>query len=524
MTCIALHNTELTADFVVGFNAAHASIFPDLIHTDPEQPGIWFLNADPALSAQHPAYALYQSGMLLLNVIQLPPYPFKVVESLQPDVLLVVEDMAIANAESIYATVHSFRDVHIDALAVEGCIHRVQVSAGAGLVRALQAFLCLTMAEHCATLENAEKRLMGLALFDRHAHLLNQANAPYLLRYMFARDILSTWRDERRLQLEMPGMSLTGTNSQEARFEAISQFLHDGYHLIDIGCGKAFQLTRLAANYRRVVGYEANPETLEIARAHIQKLNLGKIQLKDAFKEYSAREIPAGAHVLMTEVLEHMPLEHAQKILQALSTCVAEKMVFTLPNRLFNKHYGLPDGAFRHWDHHWEPDANEFHRLFDNTFGERWLIKFSKVGDVVNGQPSTFMAVVSQRHRSSAFFWDVEVDQFQPPPAPAPAHVVSKPPRPEPTAEEKAEAKKKAEARKIRKLQEKAAADREAAEALQKAAQKAEARAAALSLKAAKASQQESAPADLTEPLPKSKRVRKSPSKPVAPKAEPSQG
>ena len=457
--------------------------------------------------------------MLLLNVIQLPPYPFKVVQALQPDAVLVVEDMAIANAESIHATVHSFRDVQIDALVVEGCIHRVQVSAGGGLVRALQAFLCLAMAEHCTTLEKTEKHSMGSALFDRHARLLNQANVPYLLRYMFARDILSTWRDERRFQLEMPGMSLTGTNSQEARFEAISQMLDDGYHLIDIGCGRAFQLTRLAANYRRVVGYEANPETLEIARAHIQKLNLGKIQLKDAFNEYSAREIPVGAHVLMTEVLEHMPLERAKTILLALSTCAAEKMVFTLPNRSFNKHYGLPDGAFRHWDHHWEPDVYEFHRLFESTFGKRWLIKLSKVGDVVDRQPSTFMAVVSKKSYASAFFADIEVYEASPPPPPP---VIKKAARPEPTAEEKAEAKKKAEARKVLKLQEKAAADRATAEELLKAAKRAEVRAASLALKV-QAAQKTEAPETQTDLNPKPKARRKSPSKPKAPKAEPPQ-
>lgn len=517
MTCIALHNTDLTADFVLGFNTAHASIFPDLIHADLEQPGIWFLNVDPALSAKQPAYALYQAGLLLLNVIHLPPYPFKLVDSLQPDAVLVVEDMAIANAESIHATVHSFRDVEIDTQIVEGCIHRVRVSASGGLVRALQAFLCLAMAEHCTTLGKTEKLYLGLELFDRHARLLNQANVPYLLRYMFARDILSRWRDNRRFRLEMPGMSLTGTNSQEARFEAISQMLDDGYQLIDIGCGKAFQLSRLAPNYRRVVGYEANPETLEIAQAHIQKLNFRHIQLKAAFDEYSVREIPVGAHVLMTEVLEHMPLERAQRILHALSRCAAEKMVFTLPNRLFNKHYGLPDGAFRHWDHHWEPDVYEFHQLFESMFGGRWQIRLSKVGDVVDKQPSTFMAVVSQRSHSSAFFQDVEVVQEPRPALP----VISKPVRPEPTAEEKAEAKKKADARKIRKLQEKAASDRAAAEALAKAAQRAEARAAALALKAAQASQKESAPVDHAEALPKPKRASKSLSKPKASKAKP---
>lgn len=227
--------------------------------------------------------------------------------------------------------------------------------------------------------------------------LLNQAQAPYYPRYVLSRNLLSEPSRFERFQdeLQSPGMHLNPGNSQDHRIRAIDPWLPKGHTLVDIGCGKATYLRTLAHRYKKAIGFDADPYSRALATQELQAQGLGHVKVFGPFE--AQHYVPDFAHVLMTEVLEHMPLETARGLLGRLNGQNAERMVFTVPNRDFNLQYGLAPGDFRHWDHHWEPNAAEFEALMRDSFSaKRWTLQFAPVGDIVDGVSSGCLCVVKR--------------------------------------------------------------------------------------------------------------------------------
>lgn len=224
---------------------------------------------------------------------------------------------------------------------------------------------------------------------DACVQALNDLQAPYYLRYLFVRNVLQD--PERfaayRARLEVPGIKLHRGNSQHHRFDALEHHFKGGHVLVDIGCGKATYLKTLAKRYRRATGFDADPYARAMAVQELQNAGLSNVRVFGAFD--AQRYVPDQAHVLMTEVLEHLPQDRACELLRHLSEQNAEKMVFTVPNRDFNPHYGMTPGAFRHWDHQWEPNAEEFEGLMRaHLEPTKWALRFEPVGDEVHGVAS----------------------------------------------------------------------------------------------------------------------------------------
>lgn len=211
------------------------------------------------------------------------------------------------------------------------------------------------------------------------------AQAPYYLRYLFVREALQDPAAfaAARPVLEQGGFSLNPGHSQSHRYQALEPYFPGGQHFVDIGCGKAYYLRRLAERYAAATGFEADAATRARAQALLRHHRLGRVRLCGAFD--AAQRIPAGAHVLMTEVLEHIPHATAVQVLRRLATQPAQRLVFTAPNRDFNGHYGVAPGAFRHWDHRWEPDFEEFAALMLDCFSRDWRLEICGIGDAVDG-------------------------------------------------------------------------------------------------------------------------------------------
>lgn len=225
--------------------------------------------------------------------------------------------------------------------------------------------------------------------------LLNTHEAPYYPRYLVSSRLFSTnlfWALKEHLA--MPGMILCPGHSQQQRIDAISPLFPGGSTLVDIGCGKATYLRILGERYFSVIGFEKDEPTRKEAAYVLRRQGVAQAKLLPSFN--TARQIPHGAHVLMTEVMEHMPKPVAQDILAHLGLSRAQCAVLTAPNRSFNKHYGLMPSAFRHWDHHWEPDETEFQETVLEAFGSQWECTFRGIGDTVNGAPSTLLCYAVQ--------------------------------------------------------------------------------------------------------------------------------
>lgn len=225
--------------------------------------------------------------------------------------------------------------------------------------------------------------------------LLNSHRAPYYPRYLVSSRLFSPAVFESVLQqLEAPEMSLKPGHTQQQRIDAITPYFPGGSTLVDIGCGKATYLRILGERYFSAIGFEKDEATRKEAEYVLRRQRVTQAKIFPSFD--TARQIPRGAHVLMTEVMEHMPLPAAESILFHLGQSSAQRIVLSAPNRLFNKNYGLVPGTFRHWDHHWEPDESEFQKTIHKAFGKQWVCTLSGIGDSVNGVSATLLCVAEQ--------------------------------------------------------------------------------------------------------------------------------
>lgn len=94
--------------------------------------------------------------------------------------------------------------------------------------------------------------------------------------------------------------------------------------------------------------------------------------------------------MLITEVLEHMPKEDAVKLLDSVLAGEFNKVVVTMPNKDFNRFYGLSDDEMRHPDHRYEPTESEFYVwMMDAAIKNRCQVEFFNVGDRVCNRTNT---------------------------------------------------------------------------------------------------------------------------------------
>lgn len=224
------------------------------------------------------------------------------------------------------------------------------------------------------------------------AQMLVDVKAPYLVRYVFVRDLL---RDPAQFSAVAPILEgrdyvLHWGGSHEHRMaQIIPRFDGGGLAFVDIGCGPGAHLVAIAPRYPFAVGYEKVRAVREIASRRLERECLFHIELHGAFH---AHAIPFEADVLITEVLQHMPFETASELLGAVLRQRPRRVVVTVPNRAFNQHYGAA-GEFRHADHDWEPDLAQFESfVLGAAKGLPVKVQLCGLGDLAHGVPSSLLA------------------------------------------------------------------------------------------------------------------------------------
>lgn len=225
--------------------------------------------------------------------------------------------------------------------------------------------------------------------------LVADIQAPYFVRYKLMTLIGSIREtfDCYAPVLNTEDIFLCFGHTQVQRYEAIERQLPGGSTLVDLGCGPAYYLCRLASRYQHLDGYDLDIGVLANARRKLKAANIKNFRLYTEFT--SAAQVPPTADVLMSEVLEHMTNAEARRLLGLLCTCKANKMVFTVPNQEFNQHYPLEHGIFRHADHHWEPTLSEFKALMHEELGANWSLTFEPIGCQVKAVASGIMCVAT---------------------------------------------------------------------------------------------------------------------------------
>lgn len=188
-------------------------------------------------------------------------------------------------------------------------------------------------------------------------------------------------------------------DTQDHRWTQINDALaiNRGKNLIDIGCGELFYAKRLASKYVSVKAYEMDKEIQEKNAFFLEKRSIENVTLLGAYTVNVPNDATCDDDILITEVLEHMPLEIAEGILNHVLSGDFNKVIVTMPNKDFNVHYGMPDDMMRHDDHHYEPTEEQFVIMMSNASAKHPCdVEFIKLGDGVNGQHASLMCVFTK--------------------------------------------------------------------------------------------------------------------------------
>lgn len=119
----------------------------------------------------------------------------------------------------------------------------------------------------------------------------------------------------------MSGTSATYWNHNAAfHGEFVADAARRGGRALDVGCGEGLLVQRLAAVCEEAVGIEADPATVERARARLAGVRGAVVRRADALDPALRGEVGVFRTVTCVAVLHHLPLEEG---LRALSGFVA---------------------------------------------------------------------------------------------------------------------------------------------------------------------------------------------------------
>lgn len=238
----------------------------------------------------------------------------------------------------------------------------------------------------------------------KYLNVLNRADAPYYMRHMFLSRAISNRSSFDKLKplINTENFVFNFGDTQVQRFDAIKGILTGTGRqeelrkktLIDIGCGEMYHSIRLSRMYESVVGFEADEDIFEKNSAKIR--NKGIENAVCVNTEITPtwvienESLLSGAHILLTEVVEHMDERVGLELVTELLKSPAEVVVITVPNKDFNYNYGMLEDEFRHPDHLWEPGWNDWQQFINKAclplgedFSKSWSVESKHIGDTV---------------------------------------------------------------------------------------------------------------------------------------------
>lgn len=228
--------------------------------------------------------------------------------------------------------------------------------------------------------------------FKKYVSAMNVIDAPYYMRYSTALKCAKSPQTFANLKpmLENGQYVMNYGDTQNHRWMAIKKHLQGNKKLIDIGCGELFYERRLYNLYDEFDSYDADHKIQERNKHLVEVRQQDKIKLHGKYDEHAAIPDSKDTDVLLTEVLEHMPLVDANILLNRVLSGTFNKVVVTMPNKDFNRFYGLSDDEKRHPDHHYEPTEREFWNfMLVTAIKHKCKVEFFNVGDGVGEHTDT---------------------------------------------------------------------------------------------------------------------------------------
>ena len=221
---------------------------------------------------------------------------------------------------------------------------------------------------------------------EKYVNALVNIDAPYYMRYITSMKCIKspTTFSSIKEVYEDGKFDLNFGNTQNHRWIAIEKQLGGGDKLIDIGCGELFYTKKLKSRYEFIDAWDADEE-IQSKNVHLAEIRgWTNVEFFGKFVENSAIPDSKYTDVLLKEVLEHIEFKESNKLLNRVLSGNFQKVVITVPNKDFNRFYGLSDDDFRHYDHKFEPTESEFKEWMWETSKIKGIpVEFFDVGDGV---------------------------------------------------------------------------------------------------------------------------------------------
>lgn len=228
--------------------------------------------------------------------------------------------------------------------------------------------------------------------FKKYVSAMNVIDAPYYMRYITALKCVKSPNTfgQIRSDLENGKFVMNFGDTQNHRYTAIEKHLSGNKVLMDIGCGELYYERRLYSRYDEFISFDCDEKIQDRNKHLIEVRQQDKIKLQGKWDADINFPGFNDTDVLITEVLEHMPKEDAVNLLDGVLAGVFNKVVVTMPNKDFNRFYGLSDDEMRHPDHHYEPTESQFHVwMLETAINNHCQVEFFNVGDGVGENTDT---------------------------------------------------------------------------------------------------------------------------------------
>ena len=244
---------------------------------------------------------------------------------------------------------------------------------------------------------------------------MNNIDAPYFMRYLYKMRFLESQSKFNQFKGELAKTSrskieMTYGDNWLGRQIAIEDKIDFTRSIIDVGCGEGKYITRFASKAKRLNYYaiDINEEELEQAKRRVKNKRMENVQFFNSLDELVDADVldsndnEKGFDVILTEVIEHMPVEDAKKLLiDIINIDNVRRIIITTPDVRFNKNYFISEdrNGMRHDDHDWEPNKDEFINFITDSlngsdkFGDTSYDWFA-IGDNVDGVTPTQGCVI----------------------------------------------------------------------------------------------------------------------------------
>jgi len=186
---------------------------------------------------------------------------------------------------------------------------------------------------------------------------------------------------------------------------------HGAELVIDLGCGEGRVIERMVSepSIRQIVGVDFSREAVDRAadRLKLDEGEIGRLRRRRIWVAahdllQSAPEVDRADAVVAVEVIEHIEIEHLERLAEVVfGQLTPSLVVLTTPNREYNVHLDLPElDSFRHTDHRFEWTRQEFRHWATQVADKfRYQVTLAAIGEERPGTGAQTQLGIFRRQR-----------------------------------------------------------------------------------------------------------------------------